>query len=120
MTHEEAILIDALATVRRGWTQKAWARDEDGFSVNENGNTACEWCLSGAIRRAWATTGGKEDTYRSAVAVVTETIRRQNEIPNPGVRCSTIHWNDAPGRTQEDAIALLENTIRRLQDNERN
>jgi hypothetical protein len=75
------------------WTQGAYALNAEGHSVSAKSKDACRWCLSGAISSA---------SYN-----IWETARFLHFFIGWGL----IDWNDAPERTFEDVIALLDKAI---------
>ncbi len=82
-----------------GWTQRACARDVDGREVDELSDRAVAFDLLGALTRAG------RDASRDAVHDAMAQLRA-------GIGFKTLgDWNDAPGRTQAEAIALLDSAI---------
>jgi len=85
-------LFDAAALVRKGWTQNACARDENGVAVEPTGPCACRWCLFGAM-------------LCSANDLIADDALR---VMNDFVTTSAIYWQDDPVRTQAEVAAALE------------
>lgn len=80
--------------ILRGWTQNANARDAHGVEViGGDLSRAAAWSLSGAV--LWALSG--EVAFRISMAIA--------EVLGGPFMCT---WNDAPGRTQADVLALLD------------
>ena len=75
-------LLRAAELVERGWCQGASAMDSRGNQVAPDDPMATRWCTAGAC---WAV------GTISAIKVVLDVV----------------HWNDAPERTQDDAICAL-------------
>jgi hypothetical protein len=86
----------ALLSKPGAWCQKAEALDRHHNTVDGNSPHACQWCLLGALARCFP---GDDDKYDIARAEV------RNAIP-PHDWIST--WNDTPGRTQAEVVALLQ------------
>lgn len=86
--------------VRDGrWTQRACARDASGREVDELSERAVSFDLLGAITRAGRNSG------QDAHAIVIAHLRA-------GVGFKTLgDWNDTPGRSQADVVALLDAAI---------
>jgi hypothetical protein len=100
MTTRE-ILTNARALIAKGWTQGHYARMASGYPCHENSQRAVSWCLVGAVCRAG------EIYLRQALDAV-EYLREiigDPDLPLIG------NWNDAPGRTQEEVLALLDRAI---------
>lgn len=80
--------------VRQGWTQRAEARDASGAPCPIKDPDAVSWCLRAAIIKEGAFTAG----------FLTRAIRDRGFS---GVD----EWNDHPGRTQAEVIALLDEIL---------
>ena len=92
------LLIEGRARIARGWTQGASARDVTGSVTRAWAEEAVCWCAMGAVacrEDDWATT--------AAAWVVLE------EAAGMWVA----EWNEAPGRTHEDVLALYDRAIER-------
>lgn len=92
-----AVIEKALELVRRGWCQRASARDAAGNAVSPMDTEACCWCLDGALLVA---TDSALEYLQASVAV-------SNALGGKGY----IGWNDTPGRTQNEVVSLLERLI---------
>jgi len=84
----------------RRWTQKACARDGNGYSCDENDSAAVCYCLRGAINKrvSWDNDLNHEVCQAFDIALghePTETYR-------------FVAWNDSPGRTVGEVIGLCE------------
>lgn len=74
------------------WTQRAFARDENGERTSCTSATACCWCLAGAIIHVYgelAYTAFDRIHWRGGIA--------ESDLCN---------WNDAPERTFQDVVDL--------------
>jgi anti-sigma regulatory factor (Ser/Thr protein kinase) len=97
-----AFLAHAAERVRVGWCRGTDARDESGAPVEPWSGQAAAWSLLGALV---ASLDGPEavpdvslPALASAMAALAELIEDR----------SLSGWNDAPGRTQQEVIAVLE------------
>lgn len=80
-----------------GWTQGAYARDAAGSACSIGANAQC-FCTLGALRLA---SDGDRDLARAAAAALRD-------------RHSMVwidDWNDTPGRTQAEVVALFDAAI---------
>lgn len=73
------------------WTQGYFARNSNEEMRNSRDEDACCWCAMGGISRCYS---GPE--WASAVNRLSDAVG--GHIPK---------WNDTPGRTQEEVVALL-------------
>jgi hypothetical protein len=90
--------------IKYGWTQGTYFRDKNGLPIGfiEEGNRgAC--CLSGATLLA---DDGSADNGHQIGCLVREQI-----MFNVGPYTTIPSYNDAPGRTQEEIISLLDKLI---------
>ncbi len=124
------LLTDASDLVRAGWVQHCWfaVRDERGTRrrigprnlQDLDGNRVSEVCMVGAIVQAagGVDRAGTEPVHRAidlTWATLYDTPMRS--CPSSSVRLAYIHdliaWNDAAGRTADDAAILLSAAARR-------
>lgn len=109
--HTESFLLSVRAYVAAGWTQKAFARTADGERTGLATSTAASRDLIGAIHQTM------NDLDRATYAMCPEARDATHLL----VRLTGIHedfrlrhgspliaWNDEPGRTREDVLALLD------------
>lgn len=86
-----------------GWVQGTEARDRDGNDVPPLDDQAVCFCLQGAIRRS---TGGDNEFEKFRIS--NEKVQTVlNGKLGPAVPGTTWEWNDTPGRTKEEVIAVL-------------
>lgn len=90
--HETATLI------RRGWCWDADARDPDGTPVAASDPAATAWSLMGAIVRV----SEQQDAELGALSDALWGI--SGVIPD----ASLDGWNNAPGRSQAETLAMLD------------
>lgn len=90
-----AKLKKARALIAKGWTQDAYARRRDHHKTDPCSPAACYWCASGALR---------------AVGLVSGIDWESTNLNGYGVTS----WNDLPGRTQAEVLAMFTNSIAAL------
>jgi hypothetical protein len=122
--HIRAVLGDAEAVIRAGWTQKTlYACVDDGSrrrAVDPRDSAFDEACLVGAVVHA---AGGPDAAYsqlaQRTLDLVWHTLYRGPDrpvggCPSPGVRAARVvdlaRWNDRRGRTRSEVLALLSTT----------
>lgn len=96
VSNEQIILNNMTALILRGWTQKAHARDKDGKWVNALSDSACRWCINGALVAAAQTVkvgGAAMTVFNTLEDLCGEDI---------GV------FNDSFGTGVEDILGLIE------------
>ena len=96
---------DLLARPER-WTQHVDARTQDGIPVEPRSVTAHQWCLIGALRRS--AENAREDTVR-AIEYILRGLVMQEE---PAME-TIWEYNDAPRRSHEDIVRILDRAIAR-------
>jgi len=95
-------LVDALSRVKTRiatpatWTQNCAARDAQGRVRHYNNGDAVSWCLDSAVRME------APRELRSEVARILERCVLGRDF---------IEWQDKPGRTHAQVIALLDRAI---------
>ena len=95
------VLLRAREYIKRGWCQGAHARDAFGNSVLITSPECRFVCLEGALYLGCC---DESEPY-------SETKLQVQKLFDMG-HIGT--WNDAPGRTQEEVLTLLDDTIRNL------
>lgn len=93
MTERECLAV-ARDRIGRGWTQGKYALTSTGMATLANAPDATCWCLLGAIQEP----GG----FANLDALKRLTALAGN---HPAA------WNDHPGRTQAEALALVERAL---------
>lgn len=79
-----------------GWTQGYYARDAEGRKTTiRDPATACV-CLLGAVQKCYRPNPYRTDEYWAVLDRIADELG--------GLRAA--RWNDAPGRTKEEVIAL--------------
>lgn len=79
--------------VEKGWTQAVMARDSAGYSVSEDDDRATCFCLYGALWRTAQNQDGLRNSVRDAL--------------HDATGGNFVKWNDAPGRTKDEVLALI-------------
>lgn len=101
-------LIKARAKVEEGWCQGAAARDKGGLAVAATSSDATRFCILGAINAARLDNG---------VSVIGELYCA---LKCEAGESSLAGFNDAPGRTQEEVLALFDKAIARVEESNGN
>ena len=102
--------VDFLKKVRwliaKGWCQRAPARDHDHRPVAPVDPSAHSWCITGALAHVYL-----ESDDIITYSKVINNIYRMLSIS----RGRLVFWNDAPERTQEQVLHMIDETIDRVQ-----
>lgn len=105
-----------LLSEEQKWVQGVLARDENNISVCTSSDTACKFCLLGSLFRvshenvnnitldSWP-----EDAQVAAEDLLDLIVRERGLIDIN----SMVAFNDAPGRTHAEILALLDEAIER-------
>ncbi|WP_432431187.1 DUF6197 family protein [Methylocella silvestris] len=103
------ILLEARSLLQRsGWNQFCIARDETGNVVDANSGSACRYCLSGALCKAWRMLDAAREEYyfqyfeRRFSAV----LRKQY-----GYDRTLTQWNDHVATSCEEVLTLIDLVI---------
>jgi hypothetical protein len=99
----QAVLRNGRDLVAQGWTQGASARDREGTAVHPWSAQARSWSVLGAIVCGDETRQGRVPIGQLAEAVMLFAASLDTASLN--------NWNDAPGRTQADALAGFDAAI---------
>lgn len=92
------VLRRARERVAKGWCRRAYARDSAGAECDWDSPAVASVCLSRAL-------GAPCDEHTSAAVNSAFDIVAAEAV-------SYVHrWNDAPGRTQAEVLALLDRVI---------
>lgn len=100
------------------WTQEEMARDASGSAIDaldepELAEQAVCWCLRGAIDKRLPHFGGRSGpVYLAFDRALGHSIKSEAEHDT----LEFVKWNDAPGRTVADVIALCERVASRTDD----
>lgn len=108
MTPKE-ILLAARERIAKGWATGSYAYNADGYCTNPESESACRFCIEGALMAT-----PLED--REALAAPREALRRAldpefvaecvNQNQNP-----LVAFNDRKGRTQDEVLALFDKAV---------
>lgn len=85
------------------WIKRALARDKDGESVHSCSPDACSFCLKGAINRFCPDLDDRTELVRVL----------EKNIKSPHL--TMYEYNDSKHRRQSHVIALLDRTIKKLE-----
>ena len=80
--------------IARGWCQDSYAEDKEGRRTSPLSNFACAWCMMGALRPEGIECMAAEPFLRRLV-------------PHHALA----QFNDAPGRTQAEVLAVYDKAI---------
>ena len=108
-------LLEDLKEVRRliaevGWTQGASAKLACGVRVSPCAKEAACFCLDGAVSRATNYGFFRKSENRLRYTAAATALLCALLPPDLG-RTSYVEWNDRPGRTKEDVLALIDRAI---------
>ena len=127
-TDTKAAVITALREARvlvvKGWTQGVNARDKNGDPAMLWPSGCAEppvcWCLHGAIAMASDTLrrGGvvPYDIQVPAADQLSVQLERTGWQPKEENKHWFVQYNDDPGRTVEDILTLIDNTIAHIEE----
>lgn len=86
------------------WTQDAAARDSSGRRIEPTSREAVCWCTWGAIAKV----GGKHERVAFDALIASLNLPDWYDPASFGEV-----WNDAPGRTQDEAVAALRDAAKK-------
>lgn len=99
-------LVKVRAKVEAGWCQGAFARNSEDRTVSPYDDTAVSFCVVGATQAV----------LRHFHAENLVLIELWYELCRTNNRVGLAHFNDAPGRTKEDILALIDGAIAHTED----
>lgn len=104
------ILVETRKLIEQGWIQGVNARNEYGASVASGSPDATCWCLQGGLLRVARdlNKSGRDIMLVADVLDNTALLRGSNDLVN---------YNDTPGRTKDEVLQLIDDTINSLEDN---
>ena len=99
MSGREVLLRAAALIERGGWIQGSFARDRDGQPCLPESEFAAQWCIAGALRAvAQDDCDAKRQAQLGLLHHIQQTLHEHDSVTR---------WNDAPYRTQAEAVAAL-------------
>jgi len=104
------ILVETRKLIEQGWTQGVNARNRYKERVAPASPDATCWCLQGGLFRVQHDLGLLYSKLIPAEDAIDATalLRGSNDLVN---------YNDTPGRTKEEVLQLIDDTINSLEDN---
>lgn len=99
-------LMVARGLLEKGWTQRDFARDASGCSCGIASDGAARFCMIGAINRAWYDRTGNTVPHNEGVVISGYFYRAE-----PSLLGSIAYWNDRPGRTLSEVLAVMDKLI---------
>jgi hypothetical protein len=108
-----AMLSEARGLLGRGWCRGAQARDANGEAVPAWDEAATSWSLLGALLAAWHLQQGIE-VEEDVVAHSMDARALGDATVALGAVTGSIsldRWNDEPGRTAAEVIAVVDEAI---------
>lgn len=101
----QRMLEDAYELVLSGWCQGTSAQDEMGRAIEPSSAFARRWSVPGALERVWRRAVDDGD-------LALEAFERANLALAAAVKDVPQPWNDAVGRTWEDALEAFAEALR--------
>ena len=102
------VLRTAAILVMKSWTQGSAARNRAGHMVHATQETACCWCMAGALVRAAHDNEATGRVYRRAVQVVAASVTRRWDGSRNFIEESVLaNYNDTPCRTARQVAIEL-------------
>lgn len=98
-----AALTKARGFIVQGWTQKAYGRAPDGAGIGYATAGAHAWCMVGALYHAMPN--------EESLGIV---LKAQLALEAAADTKKLIKFNDTPGRTKEEILAVYDRAIEAL------
>ena len=112
------ILDETIVTIKKGFTKRAFARDENGSVVPVESAKACRWCVMGAMVHASVLLSSKvappEDYSYDVACDLTDMELRSTIQAGREITVGLATWNDEPERTAIQVIDALQKTRDRV------
>src|ERR1700733_6944129 len=96
--------IKDLLKTKDSWTKGAYAKDKRGRPVWIQGDSACKFCLSGAISRCYPTDKRQKQVIRKIVDYL---VKIGQGKANGHIDDSIVDWNDKKSRKFKDVRKLI-------------
>lgn len=109
---QQALALRGLLSERWAWQQGHMATDDLGQVVDPKDPGAACWCVLGGVAKVSGCTNTDAASYAGLTGALRLTLVRALGL-GPKDGCSVTAWNDAPERTHEDVISLIDATIMR-------
>lgn len=98
-----SLLRKAERRIKKGWTQRTYARDKEGVTIRSDSKHAVQFCLLGSINEETRT--NKDDTVIAAKEAIMHV--QPAIVSDDGLH----YWNDDPFRTQEQVLDTLHKAV---------
>ena len=98
---DEQILLRAIERIKKGWTQRTYARDTIDDGVGSDYKDAVAWCILGSI--------GSDVDDRSQLQTLLE-----SQLKGHWKAASLPSWNDDESRRKSHVLALLNEALVRV------
>ncbi len=104
LTEAESLL------TKKGWTQQTFARDEFGVPTYTYAESACSFCLRGALLVAakMYSVNTRYDVEHRLHQALAKVLSGADFAAYIEGRVDVVSYNDAPGRTREDVLNLVD------------
>lgn len=116
MTNDEMIvriLLNACHILeKRGWTQRAMARDARGDACNIRSDAAISYCLSGALVKSWRELDHVNENFYFELF---ESGFSEVILTKYNYRCTLTRWNDDIATHREAVVELIYAVIKSIQ-----
>ncbi len=109
MTSISDKLKQARELLAKGWTQHVSARGPDGYAADALDDRAVCWCIYGAISHV--ANVNTNDEWSLLWKPVQDACIAIGYTDSPGTKNGPVKFNDAPGRTKEEVLAMLDCAI---------
>ena len=109
MAHDaRPFLLDVRTLIQSSWTQRAEARTADGDPVDPWDSGAVSWSLLGALVAVYDRRARLDGEELAARCLRGACVRLAEAVDADLLS----EWNDLPGRTQAEVLAVLEDAER--------
>jgi hypothetical protein len=87
--------------IEKGWVKAQYAMNKNGEAVDENDESACAFCISGAMQKVLHGNETRTSDYLKMHLALSKKVKTQ----------FITHWNDAGVRTKEDVLRVIDELI---------
>lgn len=100
------LLLRGRERIQRGWCQGSFAEDEGGDPTDPQSDKACAFCIRGAMAYPPA--------FYTEALYMAYRLLEDAAFEYTGKRQAIVSFNDHPGRTVEDILAVFDIALRRV------